>query len=359
MAGNLKRVFPGGNTSEGFYSYYDYLIEHDANRIFVIKGGPGVGKSSMMKKIGHEMVKKGYDVEFHHCSSDNNSIDGIVIPKLKIAMVDGTAPHIVDPKNPGAVDEIIHLGDYWDLEKMEANKEEILKSNKEVGRLFQRAYKFLRASRPVVEDIIDKYKEAMDFGKVNMQTLELIDEVFKNVDVREKVGKERHLFGSAITPNGYVEYTDTILNNIERIYYIKGDMGTGKSTLLEKIYKEAILRGLDVEVYHTPLIPQKIETILIEGINVAFTISNMYTQNNYKTVDLDEYINGDIIDKYNEEIDYDKKMLNELLKQAILNINKAKKEHDVMEKYYIPNMDFEEIEKCRQEILNRILTYER
>ncbi len=111
MTVRIKRMFPGGNTSEGFVSYYDYIIENDANRIFVVKGGPGTGKSSMMKKVAKEMLERGYDVEYHHCSSDNNSIDGIVIPQLKVAMIDGTAPHVVDPKHPGAVDEIIHLGD--------------------------------------------------------------------------------------------------------------------------------------------------------------------------------------------------------------------------------------------------------
>ncbi|MCT4605324.1 MAG: ATPase [Marinisporobacter sp.] len=90
--GWIKKIFPGGNTAKGFYSYYDYIIGNDAKRLFVIKGGPGVGKSSFMKKIGYEMVDKGYDVEFHQCSSDNDSLDGIVIPDLKIAMLDGTAP---------------------------------------------------------------------------------------------------------------------------------------------------------------------------------------------------------------------------------------------------------------------------
>lgn len=94
MSGKIKRVFPGGNTSKGFYSYYDYIIEPDANRIFVIKGGPGVGKSSMMKKVAKDLLEKGYDIEYHHCSSDNNSIDGLVVPKLRVAMVDGTAPHV-------------------------------------------------------------------------------------------------------------------------------------------------------------------------------------------------------------------------------------------------------------------------
>lgn len=99
MAGKFKKVFPGGNTSKGFFSYYDNMIEKDANRIFILKGGPGVGKSSLMKNIGKEIIERGYDVEFHHCSSDNNSIDGIVIPALRVAMVDGTASYFKWQKN--------------------------------------------------------------------------------------------------------------------------------------------------------------------------------------------------------------------------------------------------------------------
>ncbi len=92
--GKIKRVFPGGNTAKGFYSYYDNIIGKEANRLFIIKGGPGVGKSSFMKKIGYEMIERGYDVEFHQCSSDNGSLDGIVVPDLKVAMIDGTAPQV-------------------------------------------------------------------------------------------------------------------------------------------------------------------------------------------------------------------------------------------------------------------------
>ena len=58
--GSIKRVFPGGNTPLGFFSYYDYIIPTDAERIFVIKGGPGVGKSTFMKKIGEAMLDSGY-----------------------------------------------------------------------------------------------------------------------------------------------------------------------------------------------------------------------------------------------------------------------------------------------------------
>lgn len=268
-----------------------------------------------------------------------------------------TAPHIVDPKNPGAVDEIINLGDHWDLEKMENNKEKILKSNKEVGRLFARSYKFLQAAKPILEDIVNKHKEAMNFGKVNAETEKLFDEIFKGISIKEKSGKERHLFGSAITPEGHKEYTDTILQDLNKVYFIKGDIGTGKSTLLEKVYKQAVQKGLDVEVYHTPLIPEKIETIVIKDVNVGITISSMYKENNYKTIDLDVYLDQDKIQIYKEEIEYDKKLLNDLIEYSICNIKGAKKEHDVMERYYIPNMNFEQIEKVKKEVIERILNY--
>ncbi|MFZ5354266.1 MAG: ATPase [Bacillota bacterium] len=94
--GHAKLVFPGGNTSKGFYSFYDHIIPIDAKRIFVIKGGPGVGKSSLMKAVAEEFLAQGYDVEKHYCSSDNNSLDGLVIPKANIALIDGTAPQRVD-----------------------------------------------------------------------------------------------------------------------------------------------------------------------------------------------------------------------------------------------------------------------
>jgi hypothetical protein len=46
--GRVKHVFPGNNTARGFYSFYDYIIAPDARRILVIKGGPGVGKSTFL-----------------------------------------------------------------------------------------------------------------------------------------------------------------------------------------------------------------------------------------------------------------------------------------------------------------------
>lgn len=69
-------------------------------QIIYLKGWSRTGKSSLIKAIGREWVGKGYDIEFLHCSSDNKSVDGVIIPQLKVGIVDGTSPHVIEPKMP-------------------------------------------------------------------------------------------------------------------------------------------------------------------------------------------------------------------------------------------------------------------
>jgi hypothetical protein len=54
-------------------------------------------------------VARGLDIEFHHCSSDNNSLDGLYIPAIKVALIDGTAPQSAVTN----VDARSRLGSGW------------------------------------------------------------------------------------------------------------------------------------------------------------------------------------------------------------------------------------------------------
>lgn len=358
--GRIKHVFPGGNTSKGFYSFYDYIIPLDTTRIFIIKGGPGVGKSTFMRKIGEAMLEQGYDIEFHHCSSDNGSLDGVVIPEIGVALIDGTAPHIVDPKNPGCVDEIIHLGDYWDEDGIRLNKQEILTTNREVGRSFERAYRFLKSAQIVYDDWERANQEAMDYGKANKIAADLVDKVFLR-EVSTKMGKERHLFASAITPEGMMNYLDTIVGPCDQRYIIEGRPGTGKSTLLNKIANAAVERGYNVEMYHCALNPEKVEHVLIPELSVAFAKSiepHVYvSQIGDEVIDMDHCLKPEILEKYEVLVTENEKIFNSLFSRAIKFISKAKMTHDLMETYYIPNMDFEAVSHLWEKTLDRIIGY--
>lgn len=355
----IRRMFPGGNTSKGFFSYYDFIINRkEANKIIILKGGPGTGKSSMMFNIGEYMLEKGYDVEYHHCSSDRDSIDSVMIPKLKVAVLDGTAPHVIDPKYPGAIDMIVNLGECWDSKGLERKKEEIIKVIDRNSKFYKSAYKYFEAARIIQEDTIWKMEEAMDFGQINILTNDLIQEILKDQFIVNNVGKERHLFGSAYTPTGWVEHTNTLLWDVDKTYYIQGELGTGKTTLMKKICKEATIRGLDVEVFHTPLIPEKIETVIIKDLSVALSIMDWTKDSYYKTINLNEYIKKGIYSDYENGIKANKDIYENLISIAISKLAGAKKNHDLMESQYIPNMNYYETGIVKDRIIEIILKYE-
>ena len=95
----------GANSPTGFYSLYDQLLEPEqAETIYILKGGPGCGKSSLMRRVAQAMEEKGASVEYIACSGDPDSLDAVVFPALNTAIVDGTAPHVVEPKYPGLVE---------------------------------------------------------------------------------------------------------------------------------------------------------------------------------------------------------------------------------------------------------------
>ncbi|MGE5583316.1 MAG: PRK06851 family protein [Bacillota bacterium] len=359
--GRIKEVFPGGNTSQGFFSFYDYIAPSDATRIMIIKGGPGVGKSSFMRAIAAEVNGYGYDVELHHCSSDNNSLDGVVFPQIKVALIDGTSPHVVDPRNPGAVDEIIHLGDYWDEKGMRQGREKILELNKAVGRLFGRAYRYLKAAKVIHDDLESIYSESMDTGLANQKTADLMETIFEGSPVARKTGAIRKLFASAITPDGYRNFLPSIFKSSPAIYAITGAAGTGKSTLIQKLANAAVERGFDCEAYYCALDPSKIEHLVIEKLGVAVTTAEpphrIDLDKAVSVVSMDECIAPGVPDEYRQPIAYNLKMKAELLETAIACLLEAKLTHDQMEQYYIPNMNFQAISVLQEKTLRRILKY--
>lgn len=87
------RYFLGGNTPTGFYSLYHQLSEPERLRaLYIIKGGPGCGKSTLMRRVERHVQAAGLETEQALCSGDPDSLDAVMIPGLGAALVDGTAP---------------------------------------------------------------------------------------------------------------------------------------------------------------------------------------------------------------------------------------------------------------------------
>ena len=92
------QYFLGGNTPAGFYSLYHQLSDPTRMRaLYIVKGGPGSGKSTLMRRVERHAQAAGLEAEEVLCSGDPDSLDAVMIPELGAALVDGTAPQGVVP----------------------------------------------------------------------------------------------------------------------------------------------------------------------------------------------------------------------------------------------------------------------
>lgn len=313
---------------------------------------PGGGKSSLMKKISEDLIKEGFTVELHHCPTDPDSLDSIFLKELKVAIADGTAPHIMEPVYPGLKDKLIDLAQFIDEEKLRQDEEEIIKAKIANKRAYFNVFSYLKSARHIHDVIIERNRHGIDFKELNNKTRLIIEEVFskEEVEVEEIIFKERHGFTTANSPKGLVNYTDTILDGIKIIYYIKGEKGTGKSTLIKKLYDESITRGLTIEVYHDSTFPEKIETLIIKELDTCITSNKKGEDYASRTIDLDNFFDESVINKD------DYKLYNTLIEKATLSLIEASKNHNILEKKYILSINYKEIDKIRESLLDEILS---
>jgi len=265
----------------------------------------------------------------------------------------------VDPKNPGVVDEIIHLGDFWNESGMVKHRQEVLKVNLEIGSIFARAYRYLKAAWQIYDDSAFMYGKALNEAKINLLAKELIDELLDSIPLSSVVGGQRCLFASAITPDGLKNYLgDLFIEN--NVYMLEGFPGAGTERLLEKIKSAARERGLGVEAYYCALSPDKLEHLIIPALNTVFSTVNKYHPSDVcavRKIDFSSILNENMIGIYRQELEYNQAEFDTLLGKAIDIIHGAKALHDEMETYYIPNMDFGAVQIKWDEIMNRILEY--
>ena len=73
--------------------------------MYIIKSGPGSGKSTLMRRVERHAQAAGLETEEVLCSGDPDSLDAVMIPALGAAVVDGTAPQGIVP--------LVHFWAVW------------------------------------------------------------------------------------------------------------------------------------------------------------------------------------------------------------------------------------------------------
>ncbi len=342
---NEKRYFAASNSGAGFISYFDEIFG-ELNRVYIIKGGPGTGKSYFMRRIADEAEKKGFEVEYFYCSSDPLSLDGIIINEKSVAIIDGTAPHTCDPKFPGIREKIINLGDNWDEDELLKNAESIREIILKKEGLYNNVYNYLAAAYRVDTEIKQINRKAVKHDKMRSA----VNRLTKGW----KVGKGYKAIKrpiEAMTSAGHVVY-DTYMDIAVNNFTIRDRHN------VSHIFMNMIMKCIEEKqllVYYSPsyLDSANISGIYIPELSVSFVVGEMDSRDT-RQINMDRFVDMDVIKRNKQKNRFARRCLSSLFEGVELGFNEISELHTKLEAYYIKAMDFSKnsaiVSKIKKEI---------
>src|SRR5690606_28997697 len=171
-ASRVDHRFLGAATPRGAVDFVPNLTAGLEKR-YLIKGRPGTGKSTMLKKFVGTATERGFNVEVYHCGFDPESLDMVIVRELGFAIFDSTSPHEYFPEWPG--DEIVDM--YERCIKPgtdEAYASEIAEIKARYSAQMKQAIGQLAEAKRQRDELKRLCAEAVDYAAVDQMAAELL-----------------------------------------------------------------------------------------------------------------------------------------------------------------------------------------
>lgn len=345
---NCVQFFLGSNTGAGFRSYFEQLLGSDSGyRLYILKGGPGTGKSSLMKKVGSALQARGDKITYVPCASDPSSLDAVLDIELKLAVVDGTAPHTLDPQCPGACEVILNAGDGWDADLLRKNRKEIADLSYAISLRHGRATSLITAADSLLmknRQIAARYVNRAAIG-------EFVSDFYKDLE-REGLGRETCRLLSAVSVGEIVFFRSTLDLLCRKLYAIRDAYGAAGHLLLDELRRAAVSLGVDTLICPCSVASQqKIDHLILPAFGTGFTTVNDFHNAGENAVELPEFMlpMPKSVDEQKMRAFIDSAKT--LLEDAVREVAEAKRLHDELEAFYVRAMDFTVLDRLRDRIL--------
>lgn len=350
------KYFLAANSCEGFISHFaDCYNPKDGWKAYIIKGGPGTGKSSFMKRIAHTADNKNEPYVLCPCSSDPHSLDAVILPERKTVIMDGTAPHTLDPRYPAVCEEILNFGQFWDAEKI-GDREKITEITDRNKTLHQTAQKYLMAAGQI---ILDTYKTALACTK-KVETKSFAARLCKKyIPQKSGTSYEWQAFLGGTTPEGIITYPETILNSCHNLVIISDKYRACSNIIINEVRNHCLINGYEIITLKNPLLPTLItDHIIIPELSLAFvTEDNTCTfATDTRRIHARRFTGNKLLHSYLPRLKLNRKVTKSLLLAATDTLKKAKAVHDQLESFYINAMDFEAVSSFTEKFIKKVFT---
>ncbi|MBQ1603019.1 MAG: hypothetical protein II079_04035 [Oscillospiraceae bacterium] len=337
---DLAHIFLGANSSEGFYSLYDQLLTARLDDLLILKGGPGCGKSSFMRRVAEALTEAGEEAIFIHCSGDPVSLDGVIFPALRTALVDGTSPHVLDCVYAVACERYVDLTRFYNVEGVKARREEVILGTDTYRAAYRDAYRALRAASAVEVQRRAEASAAMDFDRLARR----IDGIARR-ELRGKSGRRgsvQRAFLGGTTHRGVICRFDTVDALCPRVYALCDSYGLGAQAL-ETLCDAALQAGENVLLCPDPDHPEQAQHLLLPRRGLAFVTSTdrlPYPGEPYRRLRLDAMAEASLTRAQKSKLRFAARIEHSLRDEAVKSLDRAKHAHDELETLYNPFVNF-------------------
>lgn len=355
---NMPCWFLGANAPKGYYSRFDQLFfAFPRGKCFLLKGGPGTGKSTMLKKFASVLSKKGLSTELIFCSADTDSLDAVITSDGSFVMADATLPHSVEPKYPGVYETSVSLSDCWNEEMLNEHSLEIISLFEKNRKLHEETRRYISAAASLFDEAARLETESVYKEKIEKCAVRICFAEFKKGShIR---GTEKQRFLSAVTDKGVFFFSRTPKILCDRIYAFEDEAGAASRIFMSTVRKIAIEHGLDIITCKCPIFPdEKIEHIFIPSLRLGFVTLNKrhpLELTPQRIIHSARFLDTKKYARCKKKIRFSLRFGNHLIDEAVNCMKEAKTVHDELESYYISTMDFSKADEKFKEILKTIL----
>lgn len=337
--------FLGANSKDGFVSLLPQFRQESPRRLYAIKGGPGCGKSTCIRRLSDAL---GGADEYLFCSSDPDSLDGAVLSD--VALLDGTAPHVFEPAFPGCDGDYLSLPPFIHPAGLEAQRPALYALKAASAAHYGQAYRMLKAAALLREDRRERLQ-----ARLLRDPMQRAEALLREIPKAPGPGALRLRFLDGITPKGRICLWDTVSHNFSRVIALRDSCGLSHG-LLERLRDGALERGQEVYACLDPLEPQRILHLLLPGCSLAFVTRREgdlpFAPS--RTIHPDAMVDKEQLAQMRPLVRLKKHMEDGLLADAVSEIAAAHTLHDHMESIYRPHIDFAALESHYVQLLARI-----
>ena len=336
--------FLGTTTPAGFKGYFEPLRQEPGMQMYLIKSGPGCGKSTLMKRLAVKAEQKGEPIQRIHCASDPDSLDGVIFLDKRAAIVDATAPHVMEPDAPGAEEQVVSLYHTLDADALHAHADEVKRLFAQNTALRSRAARYIASAGSLLLDSRRAEACSANFEKVRRYVKRLCTRLLPRT---EGTASEELRLLSAITPKGMVFYRGTVEALADRYVVFRDDYGAVSRLLLELIRAEALARGYHIITCPCAMHPDdKIDHLFIPALRLAFLTDNRWHPvqlPGVQAVRCTRFVDRENLSAFRARLRFNDRAASELIDQAVALMAQAKNCHDELETYYRAAVDFDQV----------------